>query len=94
MLQKKYATLEHQLGYCIQKVGVIRYNPFDEMGGNLCFAVALLDEMDTGVVLNGILGREGSYTYAKQIEQGKSTYTLSAEEVQALDMAKRQGYRS
>lgn len=93
-LHQKYAKLEHQLGYCVQKIGVIRYNPFDEMGGNLCFAVALLDERDNGVVLNGILNREGSYTYAKHIEQGKSTYALSAEEVQALDMAKRQGYRS
>lgn len=94
ILNQKYAELEYQLGYCIQKVGVIRYNPFEEMGGNFCFAIALLDEFDNGVVMNGILSREGSYTYAKPIEKGQSSYTLSAEEVQALDKAKSQGYRS
>ena len=46
----------------IQKVGIVRYNPFDEMGGNLCFAVALLDANDNGVVLNGIHGRSEEHT--------------------------------
>ena len=64
----------------IQKVGLIRYNPFDEMGGNLCFALALLDAEDNGVVLNGIHSRTGSFTYAKPIEMGVSTYMLSEEE--------------
>ncbi len=65
----------------IQKVGLIRYNPFDEMGGNLCFALALLDGSDNGVVLNGIHSRTGSFTYAKPIELGVSTYMLSDEEI-------------
>ena len=76
----------------IQKVGLIRYNPFDEMGGNLCFALALLDGHDNGVVLNGIHSRTGSFTYAKPIEMGVSTYMLSEEEIKAVEMAKNQAY--
>ena len=76
----------------IQKVGLIRYTPFDEMGGNLCFALALLDGYDNGVVLNGIHSRTGSFTYAKPIEMGVSTYMLSEEEIKAVEMAKNQAY--
>lgn len=76
----------------IQKIGLIRYNPFDEMGGNLCFALALLDGNDNGVVLNGIHSRTGSFTYAKPIELGVSTYMLSEEEIKAVEMAKNQAY--
>lgn len=76
----------------VQKVGLIRYNPFDEMGGNLCFALALLDGNDNGVVLNGIHSRTGSFTYAKPIEMGVSTYMLSEEEMKAVDMAKHTAY--
>ena len=71
----------------IRKVGLVRYNPFEEMGGNLCFALALLDGEDNGVVLNGIHSRTGSFTYAKPIEMGVSTYMLSNEEKQAVKMA-------
>ncbi len=77
----------------IQKVGLIRYNPFDEMGGNLCFALALLDGSDNGVVLNGIHSRTGSFTYAKPIELGVSTYMLSDEEIKAVEMAKQNAYQ-
>lgn len=76
----------------VQKVGLIRYNPFDEMGGNLCFALALLDGNDNGVVLNGIHSRTGSFTYAKPIEMGVSVYMLSDEELQAVEMAKQTAY--
>lgn len=77
----------------IQKVGIIRYNPFDEMGGNLCFALALLDGEDNGVVINGIHSRTGSFTYAKPIALGVSTYMLSDEELRAVEMAKEQAYQ-
>ncbi|MCI9353513.1 MAG: DUF4446 family protein [Firmicutes bacterium] len=77
----------------IQKVGIVRYNPFDEMGGNLCFALALLDAKDNGVVLNGIHSRTGSFTYAKPIEMGVSTYVLSTEELQAVEMAQKNAYK-
>ena len=77
----------------LQKIGLIRYNPFDEMGGNLCFALALLDGNDNGVVLNGIHSRTGSFTYAKPIQMGVSTYMLSEEEIKAVEMAKNDAYQ-
>lgn len=79
--------IKKDLRGCIQKAGIIRYNAFGDMGGDLCYAIALLDDYDDGIVINGIHGREGSYTYAKPIEKGKSSYTLSAEEEQAIKRA-------
>ncbi len=81
--------LDQKLIKCIQKVGMVRYNAFEDTGSDLCFAIALLDFEDTGVVINGIYSRDGSSTYAKPVEKGESKYTLSTEEVQAIDMAKR-----
>ena len=81
--------LDNKIVKCIQKVGMVRYNAFEDTGSDLCFAIALLDFEDTGVVINGIYSRDGSSTYAKPVEKGASTYTLSTEEMQAIDMAKR-----
>ncbi len=99
-IEKKYGKLldmvtdmDAIMSENIQKVGIVRYNPFDEMGGNLCFALALLDAKDNGVVLNGIHSRTGSFTYAKPIEMGVSTYVLSTEELQAVKMAQDNAYQ-
>lgn len=81
--------LDEKIVKCIQKVGMVRYNAFEDTGSDLCFAIALLDYEDTGVVINGIYSREGSATYAKPVNKGVSNYTLSTEEVQAIDLAKR-----
>lgn len=81
--------LDDKIVKCIQKVGMVRYNAFEDTGSDLCFAIALLDYEDTGVVINGIYSREGSATYAKPVNKGGSNYTLSTEEVQAIDLAKR-----
>ena len=81
--------LDNKMMKCIQKVGIVRYNAFEDTGSDLCFAIALLDFEDTGVVINGIYSREGSSTYGKPVENGTSKYTLSTEEMQAIDMAKR-----
>lgn len=77
----------------IQKVGLIKYNPFAEMGGNLCFALAILDGEDNGVVINGIHSRTGSFTYAKPIEHGVSIYLLSEEEIEAIEKAKETAHK-
>ena len=81
--------LDDKIVKCIQKVGMVRYNAFEDTGSDLCFAIALLDYEDSGVVINGIYSREGSATYAKPVSKGSSSYTLSTEEVQAIDLAKR-----
>lgn len=68
----------------IQKVGVIRFNPFKDTGGDQSFAVALLDKNNNGLVISSLYGREGTRIYTKPIESGKSTYHLSGEENQAI----------
>lgn len=80
-------NLDNQLATCIQKVGIVRYNAFKDTGSDLSFALALLDENNDGVVLNGIYSREMSNIYAKPVEKGKSSYTLSDEENQAIEKA-------
>ena len=72
---------------CIQKVGTIRYSAFKDTGSDLSFAVALLDEKNDGVLFNGIYSREMSNIYAKPIVNGKSEYTLTQEEEEALEKA-------
>ena len=80
-------NLDEDLTNCIQKVGIVRYNAFKDTGSDLSFALALLDEKNNGVVLNGIYSREMSNIYAKPVENGKSTYTVSEEEAQAIQKA-------
>lgn len=80
-------NLEEDLSKCIQKVGIVRYNAFKDTGSDLSFTLALLDEQNDGVVLNGIYSREMSNIYAKPVKNGDSTYTISDEERQAINKA-------
>lgn len=80
-------NLENTLTGCIQKVGIIRYSAFRDTGSDLSFALALLDDKNNGVILNGIYSREMSNIYAKPVVDGEATYTLSEEEKQALQKA-------
>lgn len=73
----------------IKKVGIVRYNAFNDVGSDLSFSIALLDSNDNGVVLSGIYGRNDTATFAKPIEKGQSNYPLSAEEIQAIERAKK-----
>ena len=87
-LDKRIKALEEQMPLCFKKMAVIRYNPFDDTGGDLSFVIALLNEANNGVVLNGIYNRGGSYTYAKRIENGIAVkHKLSNEEEEALKTA-------
>lgn len=79
--------LDEDFKQTISKVGIIRYSAFKDTGSDLSFAVALLNEYNDGVVLNGIYSREASNIYAKPIKNAESTYTLSAEEKQAIQEA-------
>lgn len=73
----------------IQKVGIVRFNPFKEIGGDHSFSLALLDGKDTGVVLTGIHTRERTRIYTKQVKNGKCEFELSAEEKRALIKAQK-----
>ena len=70
-----------------QKFGIIKYDAFNEMGGKLSFALAMLDGNNNGWILNAMHSREGCYTYIKEIVKGESYVELSEEEAEALDKA-------
>ncbi len=69
------------------KVGIVKYDAFNEMGGKLSFALAMLDGNNNGWVINAMHSREGCYTYVKEILKGESYVELSEEEAEALDKA-------
>lgn len=88
-IEYKLNTVERDMYYCVQKVGVIRYNAFDNVGSDLSYSIALLNNNDDGLVISSLYSRESSSTYAKPIIGGKSRYALSAEEIKAIDTAKK-----
>lgn len=71
----------------IQRVGVVRFNAFPDVGGDQSFAIALLDNHGDGVVISSLQGRSENRVYAKPLKRWDSTYTLSDEEKQAIAMA-------
>ncbi|MCK4799862.1 DUF4446 family protein [Candidatus Parcubacteria bacterium] len=79
--------IKENLAKCIQKVGAVRFNPFGDVGGNQSFAIALLDKYLSGVIILSLYSRDGVKVYSKQVIEGKSEYTLSKEEEEAIKMA-------
>lgn len=73
----------------LQKVGLVRFSPYSDTGGDRSFALCLLNNQDTGVVILSLHGREGTRVYVKPVSKGTSAYTLSKEEKQAVDQARR-----
>ena len=71
----------------MKKIGIVRYNAFKDVGSDLSFTLAILDDYNNGVVLNGIYARDSSNIYAKPIEKGPSKYILSEEEKEAVNKA-------
>ncbi len=71
----------------ITKVGVVRFNPFNDVGGDQSFVIALLDSKNSGVVISSLYSREGTRIYAKPIVDGDSKYNLSDEEKEAIKKA-------
>ena len=82
-----YTKLDNDISSSIQKVGLIRYNAFQNVGSDLSFALALLDTQNNGIVLNGLYGSESSNIYAKPIKNCESVYQLSEEEKEAIEIA-------
>lgn len=70
-----------------QKVGIVKYDAFQEMGGNLSFVLTMLDEEDSGWIMNVMHSREGCYTYIKEIVKGESYIELAEEEKECLERA-------
>ena len=79
--------LQRNLERAIQRVGVVRFNPFSDTGGDQSFSIALLDAHGDGVVLSSLFSRSETRVFGKPIQRGRSRYTLSEEEVQAIELA-------
>lgn len=80
-------VIDENIKRCTQKIGIVRYNAFKDVGSDLSFTLAILDDYNNGVVLNGIYARDSSNIYAKPIENGQSKYILSEEEKEAVNKA-------
>lgn len=83
----RLTSIESLLPKNIRHTGLVRYNPFADAGGDQSFALALLDDEKSGIVISSLYGREMSRIYAKSIEKGNSKYQLSNEERQAIEKA-------
>jgi len=79
--------LDKRVNLCIQKVGLVRYNPFRDSGGDISFSIALLDDKDTGLILTGLYARDKTNLFAKPVIKGKSEYHLTDEELEAIRKA-------
>ena len=86
-LAEHYVKLNASSALASQKISVVRFNPFGDTGGDQSFVLAVLDAHNSGYVLTSIHGREGTRVYVKPIDFGKSKYTLSKEEQQAIAQA-------
>lgn len=90
-VEGRVAGIEARLPEHIDRVAVLRYNAFPDVGGNLSFSVALLNQKGSGLVISGIHGRSGTLIYAKDIQSFSSSHPLSEEEQQAIMMARNRG---
>ena len=86
-IENSNTIITKRLNESFQKMGLVKYDAFKEMGGKLSFALALLSDQNTGFVINVMHSREGCYNYVKEIVNGKSNVALAEEERQALDEA-------
>lgn len=85
--KKNIDKIFRNLNKTYQKVGMVKYDAFHEMGGKLSFSLAVLNKLNDGFILNAVHSREGCYTYIKEIIKGNSVILLSEEEKEALDEA-------
>lgn len=86
---RKISYLEEDGKFHIQKVGLARFNPFKELGGDHSFSIAILDAQDSGIIITSLHTRDRTRVYMKDIKKGKSSSELSAEEKKALAIAEK-----
>ena len=78
---------EKKLEFCYQKAGLVKYDAYNQMGGNLSFCLCMLNERNSGFILNSVHSSDGCYTYTKEIKNGECEIALGEEERKALNMA-------
>ena len=85
--EKEVKEISEKMKTHYQKVGIVKYDAFHEMGGELSFALTMLDENNNGWIFNAMHRREGCYTYIKEVVNGESYIELSSEEKECLEKA-------
>ena len=89
-LRKDLEDFKKESRTSFQKIGIIRFSPFKEVGGDQSFCISLLDADNNGFVLTSYYGREMNRVYTKSVKNGKSEYSLSEEEKKAISQATKQ----
>ena len=87
-LKGRTTRLEASRRRAFQRAGLVRYNPFEETGGNQSFALALLDADDDGLIISSLHARSGTRIYARTLTGGRADGALSDEEAEALALAR------
>ena len=85
--RKDIRTLYKRMQSVYQKMGLVKYDAFNQMGGKLSFCLAMLDENNNGFVMNSVHSSDGCYSYTKEIKGGESSLALGKEEEEALNRA-------
>jgi len=88
-ISKELNCLKKESMFSVQKMGMIRFNPFKDLGGNQSFSIAFLDGNNDGVVVTSFYSREGNRVFGKPIKKGRSHHSLSKEEEKAIEIAKK-----
>ena len=83
----EWKAISEEMKGCVNKIAIMRYKAFEDVGSDLSFSVAILDSFNDGVIITGIYSRHDSTTYAKPIDKGISRYDLSEEEIHVLNEA-------
>jgi hypothetical protein len=91
-ISEELENLKKESKFSVQKVGMVRFNPFSEVGGNQSFSIALLDGNDDGIVITSLYARGENRVFGKPIKGGISEYPLSEEEKEAIEKAKSKNY--
>lgn len=86
-LESDLKEVREEIGSHVQNVGLVRYNAFDDTGGDQSYALALLDDHGDGVIVNGLFHRTECRVYVKPVREWKSIYSMSAEETEAIRQA-------
>ncbi len=83
-IKEEIEKIKEKQQEAVQKVGIIRFNPFKGEGGNQSFSIAILDNENNGFIVTALYNKEGSRVYGKEIKEGSSEYALSEEEKEAI----------
>ncbi|GIV21406.1 MAG: hypothetical protein KatS3mg023_3157 [Armatimonadota bacterium] len=83
-VEQRVSALEGRIPLCVQHVGLVRYDAFEDVGGQQSFSLAMLDAQQNGIILTSVYSRSDVRVYAKSVRQGQPSHPLSEEELQAL----------